>query len=350
MLEETGKAIMSTRKIILVGLALITGVGTLFMARSLMTPPEPVVIQTQAPAPAPKPERFVLVARRDLPAGTLIRDNHLEWLPWPETEGELARYIVRQDQTINDFFGSVVRRGIGAGEPVTEDRLVKPGEQGFLAAVLEPKHRAVSVSINPITGVAGFIFPGDRVDLILTHSIPYEGEMPIGDRRVTETVLTDLRVLAIDQVTNDQESTPRVGEIVTLEVEPKQAELVILMSQMGQLSLSLRSLVREEQEEEPALLASTPVATAERAAMQVAPDKATANEGADSQKAKLPQPPVVRPRPNGVTAAERAAARRSSIDRAYVWDSDVSQILPSPSTHRVRVMRGQAGGVQHFSD
>ena len=348
MLEESGKATMSTRKIVLVALALITGVGTLYMARSLMTPPEPVVIQAEAPAPAPKPERLVLAARRDLPAGTLVRDNHLEWLPWPETEGELARYIVRQDQTIEDFFGAVVRRGIGAGEPVTEDRLVKPGEQGFLAAVLEPKHRAVSVSINPITGVAGFIVPGDRVDLILTHSIPYEGEMPIGERRVTETVLTDLRVLAIDQVTNDQESTPRVGEIVTLEVEPKQAELVILMSQMGQLSLSLRSLVREDQYEEIAPIASTPVASAERAAIQASTSKVTEGTDVEPEKAQVPQ--VRRPRQDDATAAERAAARRSSIERPYAWDSDVSQILPGPGTHRVRVMRGEVVGVQHFGN
>ena len=347
MLEETGKATMSTRKIVLVALALITGAGTLYMARSLMTPPEPVVVQTQAPAPASTPERAVLVARRDLPAGTLIRDNHLEWLPWPETEGELARYIVRQDQTIEDFFGSVVRRGIGAGEPVTEDRLVKPGEQGFLAAVLEPKHRAVSISINPITGVAGFIFPGDRVDLILTHSIPYEGEIPIGERRVTETVLTDLRVLAIDQVTNDQEATPRVGEIVTLEVEPKQAELVILMSQMGRLSLSLRSLVREDQEDE-APIASTPVASAERAAIQTS--TAEAMEGTDARAEKARAPQVKQSRQKDMTAAERAAARRSSSDRPYAWDSDVSQILPGPSTHRVRVIRGPVIGVEHFSN
>lgn len=347
MLEEAGKATMSTRKIILLALALITGVGTLYMARSLMTPPEPVVIQTQAPAPAPIPERSVLVARRDLPAGTLIRDNHLEWLPWPETEGELARYIVRQDQTIDDFFGSVVRRGIGAGEPVTEDRLVKPGEQGFLAAVLEPEHRAVSVSINPITGVAGFIFPGDRVDLILTHSIPYEGEMPIGERRVTETVLTDLRVLAIDQETNDQEATPRVGEIVTLEVEPKQAELVILMSQMGRLSLSLRSLVREDQEDE-APIASTPVAAAKRAAIQASTAKAM--EGTDARPEKAQAPQVKRPRQKDMTAAERAAARRSSSERPYAWDSDVSRILPGPGTHRVRVMRGEVVAIEHFSN
>ena len=347
MLEEAGKATMSTRKIILVALALITGAGTLYMARSLMTPPEPVVIQTQAPAPAPIPERSVLVARRDLPAGTLIRDNHLEWLPWPETEGELARYIVRQDQTIEDFFGSVVRRGIGVGEPVTEDRLVKPGEQGFLAAVLEPEHRAVSVSINPITGVAGFIFPGDRVDLILTHSIPYEGEMPIGERRVTETVLTDLRVLAIDQETNDQEATPRVGEIVTLEVEPKQAELVILMSQMGRLSLSLRSLVREDEEDE-APIASTPVAAAERAAIQASTAKAM--EGPDARPEKAQAPHVKRPRQKDMTAAERAAARRSSSERPYAWDSDVSHILPGPGTHRVRVMRGEVVAIEHFSN
>ena len=331
---------MSMRKLALVALALITGVGTLFMARSLMTPPEPVVIQAQPEAP--KPERFVLAARRNLPAGTLIRDNHLEWLPWPHSQGELARYIVREDQTIEDFFGAVVRRGIGAGEPVTEDKLVKPGEQGFLAAVLEPKHRAVSISINPITGVAGFIFPGDRVDLILTHSIPDDGELAIGNRRASETVLTDLRVLAVDQVTNDQDVTPRVGEIVTLEVEPKQAELVILMSQMGQLSLSLRSLVRDEEldNDQPGL-GTTPVASAESAAVPVAQRKTNADA---QQQVRLPRAP----KKNELSAAERAAARRSSVNRPFAWDSDVSQILPAPGTRRVRVLRGQARVVQVF--
>ncbi len=338
---------MSTRKIVLVALALITGAGTLFMARSLLTPPEPVVIQAQPQAPAPKAERFVLAARRNLPAGTLIRDNHLEWLPWPQSQGEMARYIVRQDQTIEDFFGAVVRRGIGAGEPVTEDRLVKPGEQGFLAAVLEPKHRAVSISINPITGVAGFIFPGDRVDLILTHSIPDDGEMSIGNRRVSETVLTDLRVLAIDQVTNDQDVTPRVGELVTLEVGPKQAELVILMSQMGQLSLSLRSLVRDEEEIEDGQpgLGSTPVAAAEKAAVPVAQRTTNTNAAPNAtQNVRLPR----RPKVNELSSAERAAARRSSVNRPFAWDSDVSQILPAPGTRRVRVLRGQARVVQVF--
>lgn len=339
---------MPMRKLILVALALITGAGTLYMARSLMTPPEPVVIQAEAPAP--KPERFVLAARRDLPAGTLIRDNHLEWLAWPETEGELARYIVRQDQTIEDFLGAVVRRGIGAGEPVTEDRLVKPGEQGFLAAVLDPERRAVSVSINPITGVAGFIFPGDRVDLILTHSLPDDSATSIGDRRVSETVLTDLRVLAVDQVTNDQQATPRVGEIVTLEVMPKQAELVILMSQMGQLSLSLRSLVRQEQEEEEAKpqIASTPRPKAEAAAI---PAKAETKDGQKARKEDVALPRPAQPQRSNakrLTAAERAANRRSSVDRAYAWDSDVSVFLPVPGTRRVRVLRGQVSGVEVF--
>ncbi len=333
---------MNVRKLALVALALITGVGTLFMARSLLQPPEPIVIQAQPDAPAPKPERFVLAARNNLPAGTLIRDNHLEWLPWPQSDGEMARYIVRQDQTIEDFFGAVVRRGIGAGEPVTEDRLVKPGEQGFLAAVLEPKHRAVSVSINPITGVAGFIFPGDRVDLILTHTVPDEGEMAIGNRRASETVLTDLRVLAVDQVTNDQEVAPRVGEIVTLEVEPKQAELVILMSQMGQLSLSLRSLVRDEElEGDQPGLGTTPVAAAERAAVPVAQRDKNADP---KQEARIPRAS----KRKELSAAERAAARRSSVNRPFAWDSDVSQILPAPGTRRVRVLRGQGRVVQVF--
>jgi pilus assembly protein CpaB len=117
-----------------------------------------------------------------------------------------------------------------------------------MAAVLQPGYRAVSININSRTGLSGFIFPGDSVDILLTHSI--EEDTP-GDEdetieiQATETVLTDIRVLAIDTQMTNETNTPAIGKVATFEVLPKQAEKIALMSRMGELSLSLRSLAVE---------------------------------------------------------------------------------------------------------
>jgi pilus assembly protein CpaB len=138
----------------------------------------------------------------------------------------------------------VVRKRIAAGEPIIDGAVVKPGERGFLAAVLEPGMRAVSVPITPTSANSGLIFPGDRVDLILTQSL-VESEEEGSIRRVSETVLNDIRIIAMGVDTGDD---PREGEAnekaktATLEVTPRQAEEVALLTELGKLSLSLRSL------------------------------------------------------------------------------------------------------------
>ncbi len=144
---------------------------------------------------------------------------------------------------MTDFEGTVVRTGVASGEPVTNERVVKSGERGFLAAVLSPGKRAVSVPVTATTGIAGFIFPGDRVDLILTHAIDKKGEDD-RTRRASETVLTDVRVLAVDQQTDDQNGKASIAKTVTIELTPRQAELVSLVMELGRLSLSLRSLAK----------------------------------------------------------------------------------------------------------
>lgn len=187
----------------------------------------------------------VLVARTPLPAGLLVKRSHLRWQAWPE-DAIADSYIVRKSGVkIADFEGTVVRTGVAKGEPLTNERVVKSGEQGFLAAVLTPGKRAVSVPVTAITGIAGFIFPGDRVDLILTHAIDKKGDND-RTRRASETVLTNVRVLAVDQQTDDQNNKASIAKTVTLELSPKQAEIVSLIQELGRLSLSLRSLAQED--------------------------------------------------------------------------------------------------------
>ena len=147
--------------------------------------------------------------------------------------------------------GAVVRSRIAVGEPVTDGAVVKPGDRGFLAAVLNPGMRAVSVPITPTSANSGLIFPGDRVDLILTQTlIPGDGEG--GTRRVSETVLKNLRIIAMGVETGDDAEAGKANErakTATLEVTPGQAETVALLTELGKLSLSLRSLAADGEAE-----------------------------------------------------------------------------------------------------
>ncbi len=213
--------------------------------------PKAARIDTNAPK--------VMVARKSLPAGTFLKPEHVEWRAWPKN-GVAKVYLVKGKHTVKELVGAVVRRGISAGEPITEGRIVKPGERGFMAAVLTPGMRAVSVRINATTGIAGFVYPGDRVDLILTHKLKSGKGVNRKTHQVSETVLTGVRVLGVDQRTSDQKSKGkiRVPKTTTIEVTPKQAEMVAVAKEIGKLSLSLRSLAIEQATGLPAALPMGP--------------------------------------------------------------------------------------------
>ncbi len=224
--------------------------GTVFLAQDwLQAQRDALNAQLAARQVETAPEVEVLVAAENMPRGTFVKESHLRWQPWPE-DGVTEQYITRgegkseTDVSFQDMVGAVVRNGLTVGEPVTIGRLVRPGDRGFLAAVLEPGKRAVSVPVNATAGVAGFIFPGDRVDLILTHEFQREGEAIT--RRASETMLHDLRVLAVDQSVDDQNGAPKIAKTATVEVTPKQAEMIAVGMQLGRLSLTLRSLGIDE--------------------------------------------------------------------------------------------------------
>jgi pilus assembly protein CpaB len=242
---------MSMRAIVLVLFALGAALGTVFFAQNWMDA-QRAAMAAQVPEPPPESLRTeVLVMKENLPSGSFVKPEHLRWQPWPD--GNLApSYVVKGTRELNDFVGAVVRTGISGGEPITDGRVVKPGDRGFLAAVLEPGKRAISVSINATTGISGLVFPGDRVDLILTHNIPEETEGKKKVRRASETVLHNIRVLAVDQTVDDQTGEPEVAKTATLEVTPKQAEAIAVVTELGRLSLSLRSLAREDGTDEDA--------------------------------------------------------------------------------------------------
>ena len=149
----------------------------------------------------------VLVAVAALPAGTLIKQGSVSFgfRPWPRSAVDQESYVVEGGGAIEDFDGAVIRVGMNKGEPVNRANLIKKGDSGFLAAVIHPGMRAVSISVNENTGLAGFVFPGDRVDLVLSHVVNLmHSDDAAHTHNVSETILHDLRVVAVDQKAGDQ--------------------------------------------------------------------------------------------------------------------------------------------------
>lgn len=251
---------MSARNIILIAAAVLMTIGTALLARDWLNSQRPAP-QVATPPPPKIEGAMVLVAAADLPAGTLLQDKHLRWQIWP-TDAVPETYILKpqrddgEPDPIRDLVGAVVRKGIANGEPVSQGRILKPGDRGFLAAVLRPGYRAMSIQVSPTAGIAGLVFPGDRVDLILTHSVKRGNS----DRRASETVLTNVRVLAIDQTVDDQSGNPRIFKNATLELTPKQTEMLAVLNEIGRISLTLRSLAKDEEELERLVQTGEPLA------------------------------------------------------------------------------------------
>lgn len=227
---------MNVRSLILVVAALLIAVVTALFARNLLTSEGPKPAQAAAVAESKGPR--VLVAAVPLPVGHIIEAAQVRWQKWPNDNLDQTYFVEGQTQQ-DAYVGKVVRTSMTPGQPLTQGALVGPGERGFLAAVLSEGMRAITVSVSDTSGVAGFVFPGDRVDLILTTEVPREDAPTI---KVSQTVLRNVRVLAVDQRTNDLENQPKVGRTVTLEVTPKLVEKIAVMQRLGSLSLSLRPL------------------------------------------------------------------------------------------------------------
>ncbi len=254
---------MNAKTIIIAVVALAVATATGLLIQSWMNAQREAMLRSMPKAPKATGAPKVMVARKPLPAGTFLKPEHVEWRAWPKN-GISKAYLLKGKRAVNELVGAVVRRGITAGEPITDGRIVKPGERGFMAAVLTPGMRAVSVPINATTGIAGFVFPGDRVDLILTHKLKSGSGKKKKVTQVSETVLTGVRVLGMDQKSDDQKGkgkgkgTVKVPKTTTIEVTPKQAEMITVAKEIGKLSLSLRSLAIEEVSGLPAALPMGP--------------------------------------------------------------------------------------------
>ncbi|MBV8938989.1 MAG: Flp pilus assembly protein CpaB [Alphaproteobacteria bacterium] len=234
---------MSNRRMILLACAVLIAGITAFAVKSRIQPP-PVVAE---PAPVVKPLARVLVAKQNIPPGSIVKAGQdIGWEPWP-AEALQPYYIKEEGSDINAYNGSVARIAIHPGEAVTTSALVKPGAGGFLSAMLEPGKRAVSIAVTPTSGNAGLIFPGDRVDLIVTHrmklrSSPNAQEQ---DAVVSETFIENVRVVAVDQQLDNPENKAVLAKTISVEVTPEQAQRVAVAEDMGKISFTLRGLAAE---------------------------------------------------------------------------------------------------------
>ncbi len=243
---------MDAKKIaLLIGALLIAGI-TAFMAKNMFAGSSaPQAAASAVPQQQDGPE--ILVATRSLPVGTIIGPDSFRYQPWPKDLIENAYYLKGTAEP-SGLSGTVVRSAITAGQPLTQGALVKPGDRGFLAAALGPGMRAVTVSVSAQSGVAGFIFPGDRVDLVLTQTVDGDDGPPL---KTSETFVRNLRVLATDQrtVTDDAEGKKevKVFSTVTLEATPRISEKIAVAQTVGAVSLSLRSIADNTAELERAI-------------------------------------------------------------------------------------------------
>lgn len=237
---------MDKKKLMLLMGALVVAIGTALAARSLIAGGS--APQAEAAQQVPRGPK-VLVANRALPVGTIITPDAIGYQQWPKEMVQDA-YFIEGEADMQKLLGTVVRLPITAGEPVTQGALVAPGDRGFLAAALSPGMRAVTLQTSEKAGVAGFIFPGDRVDVMLTQTVKGDEGLPL---KTTETVLRNIRVLATDQqtdkVTDPQGKTQvRAFSSVTVEVPPRIAEKLAVAETLGTLSLALRSISDNQSE------------------------------------------------------------------------------------------------------
>lgn len=327
---------MNARGLLIVMAALLVAGATAFLARGWLTAERAQMQAAPAAVVQQAPSQAVLVAAAELPAGLFLKEEHLRWQSWPSGAAD-PNYFLQETTNLAALVGSVVRRNFAAGEPIIGGKIVKPGDRGFLAAVLKPGMRAVTVKVNETTGVAGLVFPGDRVDMLLTVSFDDRVE-DTPDRRASETILENVRVLAIGRTLAEGGESPPGGETATIEVTPKQAEMVAVMVELGRLSLSLRSLASPELNEFGDVVASGDSVAGEPGPDPAPPPAALATE---------------MPAPQRVAAAGAEAAAGSATEAAapndprqaeeeenpspvrgltYTLDSEVSQLIASPST------------------
>lgn len=239
---------MSPMRIIILLLALAAAGGAAFLVMQMSKPQ--VLTRTVTQDQLVVEEREVsevdvLTVTRDFAVGETIKAEELAWAPWPKSNVVEGFYVqTTVPASIEELTGAVVKQALYKGEALLPQKVVKKGDQGLLATLMDPAMRAVSIEISAESASGGFILPNDRVDIILTYEQEADPDRGIPRRTIATTIVQNVRVFAIDQnfSVNEEGETSRIGRTATLEVSPREVELLALAQQKGEVSLALRPL------------------------------------------------------------------------------------------------------------
>ena len=227
---------MNTARIVVLTIAVGAGGIAAYLASGSDNQPLPAAPVAQLPTVD------VLVAKSEIGLGQTVKPEDMQWQTWPAaTASNLFIRRSERPEASKEVAGSIARSPFIAGEPIREPKLIKANGSGFMAAVLPTGMRAISTEISPETGAGGFILPNDRVDIILSKRD--KDRNGSGDSVNSEIILSNIRVLAIDQAPKEKDGQNAVvGRTVTLELKPEQAEMLARARQSGTLALALRSI------------------------------------------------------------------------------------------------------------
>lgn len=240
---------MSPMRIIILLLGLAAAAGAAFLVMQMSKPQvltktltkDQLVIEEREVS-----EVDVLTVTRDFAVGETIKAEELVWAPWPKSNVVEGYYVqTTVPASIEELAGAVVKQALYKGEALLPQKVVKKGEQGMMATLMDPEMRAISIEISAESASGGFILPNDRVDVILTYDQSADPDRGIVARTIATTIVKNVRVLAIDQnfkVNEAEPETARLGSTATLEVSPKEAELLALAQERGEVTLALRPL------------------------------------------------------------------------------------------------------------
>lgn len=232
---------MSKTRIVILGLAIGSAVLAAYLAKGFIgKKPRTEVVEVSTVSTVP-----ILIASRDVLMGEKLLPGSIEWQPWPEKSVTDVMITQKEDPEAKEKYEAArARLAIFQGEPIIEKKLVMPSENGFMAALLPKGMRAIAVRVSEESGAGGFILPNDRVDVVLTRKVDDDG----GASKVvtSETILSNVKVLAIDQAFRQQEGEAEqvivAKKTATLELSPLQSEVISMAESLGQLSLVLRSI------------------------------------------------------------------------------------------------------------
>jgi len=240
---------MERKKLMLAG-GLLLMAGVMFVGLQKMNQPVERIVEVTKEAPVVEnvQQNFVLVAISDVPRGRRIAPEMLDWQAWP-AESVVPSFIVQETrpQAIKELTGSVVRSDIFTGEPINQSKIVRSGDNGLMAALLEPGMRAVTTRVSTDSAAGGFIMPGDRVDIVMTRQLPRENRT--AGRNINQyaasTIFENVKVLAMNQTYSTGPTSPAALNSVsfaTFELNQQDAELLEEAAEMGTISLTLRGI------------------------------------------------------------------------------------------------------------